>query len=247
MLGDAITGLALGFALLALRANPVTSILLSIVSAASQVALTVGLIVENWDKFVFALRNNLLGDIPIFGGLFSAVRNAIALIETAQTRWADFLEFVTGTRPAQPGIGARPPAQQPGSFEHFPTTSPPSAQLPQLLPRPPLGGIEFPSSQGLPASVLEAIARGGGTITPFQHGGIATRPTLALLGERSPEAVVPLGRGGWAPTINVYVSGNVTRSEQELAEVVADQIVRRMRGATAGGPVGSPTSIGNFY
>ncbi|KKL13971.1 hypothetical protein LCGC14_2520440, partial [marine sediment metagenome] len=32
----------------------------------------------------------------------------------------------------------------------------------------------------------------------MQHGGIVTRPTLALLGEAGPEAVIPLGRGGGA-------------------------------------------------
>lgn len=87
---------------------------------------------------------------------------------------------------------------------------------------------------------------GGGSFTPFAHGGIVDRPTVGLLGEAGPEAIVPLNRdGGWSPTINVYVSGNVTRSEQELAEVVAGEIVRRMR--TAGQPIGSPTSIGSYY
>jgi hypothetical protein len=42
-------------------------------------------------------------------------------------------------------------------------------------------------------------AQGGkGVVTPFQEGGIVTRPTLALIGEHGPEAVVPLG-GGTTP------------------------------------------------
>ena len=38
-------------------------------------------------------------------------------------------------------------------------------------------------------------------------GGIIRRPTLALVGEAGPEAVIPLGRrgAGIAPTINVTV------------------------------------------
>ena len=43
-------------------------------------------------------------------------------------------------------------------------------------------------------------------IPGFQHGGIVTRPTLAMVGEAGPEAVVPLGRGGGfgGITINQY-------------------------------------------
>ena len=36
-------------------------------------------------------------------------------------------------------------------------------------------------------------------------GGIVTGPTLAMIGEAGPEAVVPLGRGGGFGQINVTV------------------------------------------
>ncbi len=36
----------------------------------------------------------------------------------------------------------------------------------------------------------------GGAGKPFQHGGVVTRPTLALIGEAGPEAVVPLDKAG---------------------------------------------------
>lgn len=58
-------------------------------------------------------------------------------------------------------------------------------------------------------------------------GGIVTRPTMAMIGEAGPEAVVPLNRtpgssplrlGGGA-VINVTVQGNVT-SEKNLAEAL---------------------------
>ena len=40
------------------------------------------------------------------------------------------------------------------------------------------------------------------------EGGIVNRPTLAMIGERGPEAVIPLNRGGgmMAPIVNVYVT-----------------------------------------
>jgi len=51
--------------------------------------------------------------------------------------------------------------------------------------------------------------RGGtdlGTFTPMQHGGIVTRPTLALIGEAGPEAVVPL-TGSHAMSAGLTISG----------------------------------------
>ncbi len=66
---------------------------------------------------------------------------------------------------------------------------------------------------------------------PHPHlasGGIVTRPTLALIGEAGPEAVVPLGKGygtGGGMTVNVYVAGSVT-SEQNLAETIRRNLLR---------------------
>jgi hypothetical protein len=59
---------------------------------------------------------------------------------------------------------------------------------------------------------------GGSTLPHMAAGGIAMGPTLALIGESGPEAVVPLGRGMGGTTINVY--GSVW-SERDLASVVA--------------------------
>ena len=46
-------------------------------------------------------------------------------------------------------------------------------------------------------------------ITPLATGGIVTSPTLSLIGERRPEAVVPLDEGGFGATYNVYITGDV--------------------------------------
>jgi hypothetical protein len=51
-----------------------------------------------------------------------------------------------------------------------------------------------------------------GGILPFANGGIVTGPTLGLVGEAGPEAIIPLdqlGRFGGGPTINVTVNGAV--------------------------------------
>ncbi len=58
-------------------------------------------------------------------------------------------------------------------------------------------------------------------------GGIATAATLAVIGERGPEAIVPLSRardfgfgGGGPVVVNVTVSGVLVGSKDELARVV---------------------------
>lgn len=47
------------------------------------------------------------------------------------------------------------------------------------------------------------------TIPYLAAGGIVTRPTLAVVGERGPEAVVPLGRGGQGGNIVLELDGRV--------------------------------------
>ncbi len=60
-------------------------------------------------------------------------------------------------------------------------------------------------------------------------GGIVRRPTLAMIGERGPEAVVPLSHGGgMGNTINVYVTGNITENEQDLADRVGQALLRAL-------------------
>lgn len=80
-------------------------------------------------------------------------------------------------------------------------------------------------------------------IAPLAQGGIVTKPTLALIGEAGPEAVVPLsGRGagpGLAPrmagggdgvTVNVNFNGSVfgdrAQVARELAYSIRDELAR---------------------
>ena len=63
------------------------------------------------------------------------------------------------------------------------------------------------------------------------EGGIVRRPTMALIGERGPEAVVPLGAGGALGSTNItmHVYGTV-QSETQLAGFVASVMARARRG-----------------
>lgn len=47
-------------------------------------------------------------------------------------------------------------------------------------------------------------------ITGFEKGGIVTTPTLAMIGERGPEAVVPLGKAGIGGTVQHFYNPHFT-------------------------------------
>ena len=67
-------------------------------------------------------------------------------------------------------------------------------------------------------------------IPTMAGGGIIRRPTLALVGESGPEAVIPLGRrfGGAAPVIQVINRGNIV-TERQLEDVIVKAYHRAAR------------------
>lgn len=82
------------------------------------------------------------------------------------------------------------------------------------------------------------ITVGGWTVdTPniplLANGGIVTRPTLALIGEAGPEAVVPLSRGrGMGTTVHVHVTQPLARAT-DIARVVGPAVQRAVANGTA--------------
>jgi len=61
---------------------------------------------------------------------------------------------------------------------------------------------------------VSAIGGLVGKIPGFADGGIVTRPTLAMVGEKGPEAIVPLGRGGGVGGITINVNGGISTGPQ---------------------------------
>lgn len=55
-------------------------------------------------------------------------------------------------------------------------------------------------------------------------GGIVTSPTLAMIGEKGPEAVVPLG-SRMGSTVNITVQGSVI-AERDLAETIREEFLK---------------------
>jgi hypothetical protein len=77
----------------------------------------------------------------------------------------------------------------------------------------------------LPIWIPGVSAIGGlvGKIPGFADGGIVTRPTLAMVGEKGPEAIVPLGRGGGVGGVTVNVTGGLSTSA-EIGQAVVNAI-----------------------
>lgn len=91
-----------------------------------------------------------------------------------------------------------------------------------------IGALNSVASAG--ASVTGMSIPSLPTIPALAEGGIVRKPTLALIGEAGPEAVVPLSRGGGMAgmSINIVINGDV--SGEELTEKVTENIMRSLRG-----------------
>ena len=69
-----------------------------------------------------------------------------------------------------------------------------------------------------------------GLVPGLASGGIVTRPTLAMIGESGPEAVIPLRRGGMGGGITINFNGPVYGDRRQLGDVVVrslEDYVRR--------------------
>lgn len=88
----------------------------------------------------------------------------------------------------------------------------------------PAVGLAIAGLKSLLASHIEGLA----------EGGIVTKPTIALVGERGPEAVIPLSRGGITPQIrevNIYQSDWQISSAfdaEEAANVMYQQFMKKI-------------------
>jgi len=100
-----------------------------------------------------------------------------------------------------------------------------------------------PKISGTVAS-LSKSSKSGGLLTSnmpnllgLASGGIVTRPTIAMIGEKGPEAVIPLGKGkgmGGGAVYNITVNAGIGTSGQEVGKQIVDAIKKFERNS---GPV----------
>ncbi len=134
-------------------------------------------------------------------------------------------------------VGGGPPPDQPASEPETFVGVPVGGPTPWQPPPPPQAGPR-PSAPALRIQGTDRFGNlgwwttggGGAEFTAMASGGIVTSPTRALIGEAGPEAVIPLDRAGSMGNtiINVTVSGNITRSEKDLADIVSREIMRSL-------------------
>lgn len=67
------------------------------------------------------------------------------------------------------------------------------------------------------------------TIPALAKGGIVNKPTLAMIGEAGPEAVVPLKKSGGFGNITINITGNEFLGEEGVAERIGEQIMQTLK------------------
>jgi hypothetical protein len=74
-----------------------------------------------------------------------------------------------------------------------------------------------------------------GLVKPFAEGGIVRSPTLAMIGEAGPEAIIPLSRGGASGFggINISITVNGDMTGEDLIERVGRELTRTVQLSTA--------------
>ena len=61
-------------------------------------------------------------------------------------------------------------------------------------------------------------------IPGLREGGIISKPTLAMIGEKGPEAVVPLNKMGGYQTANIYVQVDGRTLARAIGQPLVDEI-----------------------
>jgi tape measure domain-containing protein len=170
--------------------------------------------VQNWTNVVnqqgaaYAQGTGAMQSLIDAQANLAAVTNQLASTVTAPTVTAPPPTPWVGT----PG-GPPPPEPPPGAPAGHWVVGP-YGQGWQWLP-------DSPATTGTPTTTVTGLPA-------FATGGLVMRPTLALVGEAGPEAVIPLGRGGAGSTtvgdIYITVNSSAASTAQEAAE-----LARRVR------------------
>jgi hypothetical protein len=69
-------------------------------------------------------------------------------------------------------------------------------------------------------------------IPMLANGGIVNSPTLALIGERGPEAVIPLtgpNAGAGLGGMNITVQAGLVSTPDQIGQLIIDSILRQQR------------------
>ena len=191
-------------------------------------------VIENWPK----IKENLVALWNMLGALWDMVSRLIAVaLDLAQAflkmgsgkdiqntgdalgAWLDTLKSVLGTLETIFSVIAKILSWAEKVTDAFAKWNPPDWLKPAF--------------KGAAGSMP-----GFGSLVPFMaEGGIITRPTLAVLGEAGPEAVIPLSRGsvpvdfsgragGQTPSVTINITQQPGQDARALAREVSAYITR---------------------
>ena len=76
-----------------------------------------------------------------------------------------------------------------------------------------------------------------GSIPFMAQGGVVTSPTLAVIGEAGPEAVIPLDRMGGMGGMNITVNAGLVSTPDQIGQEIIQAIQKAQRRS---GPVFAP-------
>jgi hypothetical protein len=86
-------------------------------------------------------------------------------------------------------------------------------------------GVPVPTPQPTPNPLPHLPVPAPGMLRGFAHGGIVTRPTVGLIGEAGPEAVIPLNRAAIRQPLIIQVGD--TALATVILEILGDEISLR--------------------
>lgn len=88
--------------------------------------------------------------------------------------------------------------------------------------------IQFSIPSWVPSVGGKSFGINIGKVPYMASGGIVTGPTLAMVGEAGPEAIIPLNRANGVGGITVNINGGTYLSE-DVAEEIGDKIINRLK------------------
>lgn len=92
--------------------------------------------------------------------------------------------------------------------------------------------LSSPFGGGFGQGLIGTASRVIGGVLPFADGGIVTGPTLGLVGEAGPEAVIPLNQANGLGGITINIQGGTFLSEnaaEDFGDMLVDVLKRHIR------------------
>jgi phage-related protein len=228
ILTPVLSAAKLAFIGLNLSMGPIALVVLGIAAA-----ITAGILIwKNWDKIINALKKTLDVLKATFKTVFDFIKE---IVTTVFTKITDIYNSKLGwLLPAGPLIKAILFIKDNwdtiwnGIQTTFDTVTGALIGAFRIV-KTTILGIWDELVAGIKTAVNLIITGINTVIKGLAKGGIVNRPTLAMLGESGPEAVVPLGRGGaGGMTVNLVINGDINGMddfEQKVTSVIRDAVL----------------------